>query len=51
MLKLSKPMDYKEIKLNKNKQIDEETLNADGWQLCGMKCAGGETVVIFERKK
>lgn len=41
----------KEIKLNKNKRIDEETLRCEGWKLCGIKSVGNETVVVFKRAK
>lgn len=51
MVEIPDIREIREIKLNKNKQIDEETLKREGWVLCGIKCIKKDTIVVFERAR
>jgi hypothetical protein len=48
MVRIPGIYEKKEVKLI---NIDKQALKKEGWEVCGMKCKDGETIVVFERPR
>jgi hypothetical protein len=48
MVRVSNTQEYKEVEIEDNKQIDD--LQKRGWQICGLKSVGKNTMVVLEKK-